>query len=492
MADAYYPLFQIFAVLAIVCILVPLPWHLQAWNTGTCMFMIWVALAILNFLVNTLVWKNNVADMAPIWCDISTRITLASSVGISAASLCINRRLYKIAAIQSVSSSREDRRRDIIVDLVIGVGIPLLQLPAHFVVNGHRYDIVEDVGCMVATFNTPPAYPLTFLWPNVLCLVSVMYSILTIRAFLQRRAQFNQFLSSTSGINRNRYFRLLALASVELLVNIPVSSFGLYLNTTRGSIHPWVSWEDTHYDWFAVRQVPSFVWRADSSMVTVVELQRWAPVFISFVFFGFFGFADEARKSYKAALTRVGILSKQSNKKNLQLPFHNSKFIRTVGGKPSFRKPVRTDSLASSTVVSSPTSKISPSEIDASFGAHKRSGSVDSIAWAESTYAPPATWPTCPAPRPTSVSSVSACVSSPSVDNIPLSPIEHSIHTIPSLSAFPEPPTISDAPGRPESQRRIQDLVQVTRIPESSEHVLHLVEPERARSPVARPFSTLY
>ena len=44
---------------------------------------------------------------------------------ILAASLVINRRLYKIASTSSVSTSRAERRRAILIDLAIGMGIPI-------------------------------------------------------------------------------------------------------------------------------------------------------------------------------------------------------------------------------------------------------------------------------------------------------------------------------------------------------------------------------
>jgi len=50
------------------------------------------------------------------------------SVGIPAASLCINRRLYIIASVKSVTVSKAEKRRAILVDLAIGLGIPLLQM----------------------------------------------------------------------------------------------------------------------------------------------------------------------------------------------------------------------------------------------------------------------------------------------------------------------------------------------------------------------------
>jgi pheromone a factor receptor len=50
------------------------------------------------------------------------------SVGIPAASLCINRRLYLIASVQSVTTTKAEKRRAVYVDLAIGLGIPLAEM----------------------------------------------------------------------------------------------------------------------------------------------------------------------------------------------------------------------------------------------------------------------------------------------------------------------------------------------------------------------------
>lgn len=78
-------------------------------------------------------------------------------------------------------------------DLAIGLGIPAIQMPlrtslqlpfvfnsfsnpsTEFIVQGHRYDIWEDIGCFPTTVNTPAAYPLSFVWPNIIGLVSAVY-----------------------------------------------------------------------------------------------------------------------------------------------------------------------------------------------------------------------------------------------------------------------------------------------------------------------------
>jgi hypothetical protein len=75
----------------------------------------------------------------------ASRLTIGIAVALPAASLCINRRLYKIASLQFVSMTREQvcricvcashsldmnsqKQRDAFVDLCIGLGIPIVQM----------------------------------------------------------------------------------------------------------------------------------------------------------------------------------------------------------------------------------------------------------------------------------------------------------------------------------------------------------------------------
>ncbi|KAF8629346.1 hypothetical protein AX15_003497 [Amanita polypyramis BW_CC] len=300
-----YPVYPFFAFLSFVLVLIPLPWHLQAWNSGTCLFMIWTALGCLNFFINSIIWHGNTIDLAPVWCDISTRLTVAISVAIPAASLCINRRLYKIASCTTALPTAAQKRRAVLIDLLIGLGIPALQMPLQFIVQGHRYDILEDIGCYPTTVNTPPAYPLSFLWPNVIGLLSAFYSLLTLRAFLKHRAEFSKILSSNGALSANRYLRLMLLATLEIIINVPISSYGLYLNATKSPIYPWKGWSDIHYDWYTIGTYPAVLWRFNATIVVTLELTRWSPVICATVFFAFFGFAQEARRNYHVSLSRI-------------------------------------------------------------------------------------------------------------------------------------------------------------------------------------------
>ena len=111
--------------------------------------MIWVGLGCLMQCVNSIVWNKNIINRAPVYCDIcksldlsslensltlrhptATRIQVALNVAITASSLCINRRLYKIATMKAVIFTSSEKRRAVIDDLLIGIGLPILQIIA--------------------------------------------------------------------------------------------------------------------------------------------------------------------------------------------------------------------------------------------------------------------------------------------------------------------------------------------------------------------------
>jgi pheromone a factor receptor len=234
----------------------------------------------------------------------------------------------------------------IIVDVCISFGIPVAamalrkplsliipRLPANrsadYVVQGHRFDILEDIGCYPVVYNVTLAYPLYLIWSPLLGAVSFVYSgnchhlvlridwltvsrsiALTLRSFWCRRAQFAQLVSSNSGMTMSRYLRLMALSGLDILFNVPLGILVIFIGAGQGPA-PWISWEDTHYNFSRVARLPAILWRLDPRFEASIELTRWLPVFCSFVFFALFGFASEAQKHYRnvfwTVAKRVGL-----------------------------------------------------------------------------------------------------------------------------------------------------------------------------------------
>jgi hypothetical protein len=71
--------------------------------------------------------------------SIASKFSVGVSMAVSAASLCINRRLYRIACIRVVTTTKADKRRAILVNLAIELDIPvlvmILRMFFYFLVN---------------------------------------------------------------------------------------------------------------------------------------------------------------------------------------------------------------------------------------------------------------------------------------------------------------------------------------------------------------------
>lgn len=296
--------YSAFSFIGFTLSVIPFYWHLEAWNTGTCMFMFWTGLGCLVQFINSVVWNKNMIDRAPIYCDIVTRIQVALNVGVPASTLCINRRLYKIATVKAVMITRSERRRAIIQDLLICTCLPILQICAQYVVSPNRYNIYEDLGPMFATKLTPPTFFLLYSWPVAIGLVSAFYCSMTIYTFYKRNRQFKEMLSSSPGLSSSRYYRLMAISGVEICGTIPLATFYIVINA-KSHVTSWKGWAEMHSHYYTVHQIAAFIWKNNSAAVAEFEMFRWSLVLCSFVFFALFGFADEARQHYRRVYTTL-------------------------------------------------------------------------------------------------------------------------------------------------------------------------------------------
>ncbi|EKM56710.1 uncharacterized protein PHACADRAFT_253994 [Phanerochaete carnosa HHB-10118-sp] len=283
---------------------IPLYWHLEAWNVGCILYIFWIGSCSLINFVNGVVWRNDAIIRAPVWGDIAVRIIWAEAHGILAASLVINRRLYKIASTTSVSISRVQRRRAMYTDLAIGLGIPILTLILMWFVQGHRFDIYEGIGPLAAIPNTYFAMVLTNGMCILIGLISACYCIGTLRAFTRRRKQFSELLATNNNINLHRYMRLMALAALELIGTVPLAIYLLTIEL-RTPVYVWRGLADIHLGFSRINQYPFLLWDMDPSNKVDLTMQQYLTVSCGILFFLFFGLAEEARTHYRLAFTSV-------------------------------------------------------------------------------------------------------------------------------------------------------------------------------------------
>lgn len=107
--------------------------------------------------------------------QITTKLRVGAEVGVAASLLCLMRQLESIAAARQIHFTTRDRRLQRTVDLVIGIGGPVLVMILHVVVQGHRYDIIQRVGCIPAIYFSLPAIFLMSIWPPILMGIAAVY-----------------------------------------------------------------------------------------------------------------------------------------------------------------------------------------------------------------------------------------------------------------------------------------------------------------------------
>ncbi|KAF9257021.1 fungal pheromone STE3G-protein-coupled receptor [Marasmius fiardii PR-910] len=274
--------FSIFSSLGFVLMTICLPWNLRAWNTGACCFIIWTAVACLNSFINSIVWERSVENVAPVWCDISSRLIIGTA---------------------QLPYPHKQKLRVLSEDLAIGVGIPVLQMILYYIPQGHRFDILEDLGCTPDVYNTWVGYALVSSWPLVIGSIDAFYCALNLIT-INRKRNADLFISEKgdNSLDKHRYWRLMIVSTVAGLVSISVSSFFLSLDS-KFPLHPWISWEDTHAGFSRVDMYPALIWK--NSILSGHAYTRWIDVLCAFLFFATFGTSREAIRNYRAAFRTV-------------------------------------------------------------------------------------------------------------------------------------------------------------------------------------------
>lgn len=168
------------------------------------------------------------------------------------------------------------------------------------IVQGHRYNIIEGLGCYPSIYNVTLAYPILNAPPIIISLVSSVYVGSAIYYFMRQRKEFDAFIGgSTSTFTVDRYLRLMLFSSTETILILPLTIYELWYNATNFIIHPWISWEDTHYHFNRADKYPWILVRADRESLINLNIIYWCVPFAGFTFFGFFGFGPRQRIFYK-------------------------------------------------------------------------------------------------------------------------------------------------------------------------------------------------
>ncbi|KZP13102.1 STE3-domain-containing protein [Athelia psychrophila] len=290
-----------FCLISFFLVLIPLPFHIKMKNTPTCIYIFWLALGSSNQFINAIIWNGNTVDLAPVLCDISSRIVVAVNVAFPAASLCIMRHLFNVLSLRAMQWSEAQKRREVYINLAIGIGIPILSIISYYIVQTSRYAIFEDIGCNNAFSNAALAIPFKAGWQVCVGLVTSVYAVLIIRHCANNYAEVRLYLKTA---DTKQYIRLAILALMNIIATVAFSPWTIIDEAQPGNLGPWLGWAAEHADWEVIWVVPYDKWNSWLSQAC-----RWYTPLCAFIFFAFFGFSDEMwagyERSFRAASSKV-------------------------------------------------------------------------------------------------------------------------------------------------------------------------------------------
>ncbi|VDB86833.1 unnamed protein product [Peniophora sp. CBMAI 1063] len=315
--DPTYPSYPIACSLATALMVLVLSTNFvrKSWNLGITFLCAWIAIETLNQAINTVVWSNNTDIKLYVYCDIFTRLMVAANAGVGIAPLLITRRLYLIATLQSasLSISTQARHWDRILEWTLGLGWPLVSAgPIYYVMETERFEVLEGEGCSNVFDGSILFIILSEVWSLLPGLISVLiYYPKVASTFYRHGRDVNQFLRSNGSVSRTSYMHVLAIASINLLLTLPIGlvtlAFSLRSQMDVIKTFPFYSgWKADHSDWTPTTAPYPGATFHGTYLVFYWYWGLWTAPVTAFVIFGLFGLTKEARTSYWQIICTIG------------------------------------------------------------------------------------------------------------------------------------------------------------------------------------------
>lgn len=111
-----------------------------------------------------------------------------------------------------------------------------------------------------------------------------------------------EYLSNgaTGSMSRGSYFRVMALASMDILLTLPISVLVLVTGKVNNKLAVWRGWALLHNDWAPIRMRASH-WIPAFWLNFSIRWDEWINPMFALVFFLIFGLTEEARGMYRSA-----------------------------------------------------------------------------------------------------------------------------------------------------------------------------------------------
>ncbi|KAH9451115.1 hypothetical protein Pst134EB_018609 [Puccinia striiformis f. sp. tritici] len=288
--------FIAYLVLSLLCALIniaPAVSHLVQGHSGPASFGIWVVILNLLGFVNGILWIDDAQDKAPIFCDVSAKLTMVGPLGLLIANCCIIRYLATIVTPNTLVEDNSAARVRIWTDYALSFGIPALISVLSVVFQVARYEVEALVGCSNVSVLAWPTMFLFIIWSPIMCGIACGYAIYVLYWLIRQHSELSQLIAkSRTPLNKSRFMRMCALAATYLCISAPYTIAGtVTILEDIGPFVPWRSWEyihDADNKLSDVRQNASYQ----------LNIRDWLSVTAGLTVFFFFSFANESIAVY--------------------------------------------------------------------------------------------------------------------------------------------------------------------------------------------------
>ncbi|KAF9261046.1 fungal pheromone STE3G-protein-coupled receptor [Marasmius fiardii PR-910] len=315
-----HPEFPPISFLAAAAVLIPLPAQWRVRNVAMLSLIAWLFMLNVILGVDAVVWADNVDIVIPVWCDITTKLQVGANIALPAAFLCICIHLEQISSTRVARCTSADRKRRQLFEVLMCVLLPLVYMGLHFIVQGHRFDIIQGHGCRSTTYFSIPSIFLISIPPLLLLLFSLVYGGLALRHFTAKRVNFASYTTQPT-LTPSQFLRLVTMSILQMFWTIGVSIYVLWFNVMVAPLKPWTTWDKVHLNWlridlYAESSIPPAVLRAFYVIWWIIPVS-------TAIFVLFFAFGEESREIYASAAewvwTKVFRQKKWGDRKNFKL-----------------------------------------------------------------------------------------------------------------------------------------------------------------------------
>lgn len=288
--------FIAYLFLSLLCALIniaPAVSHLIQGHSGPASFGIWVVVLNLLGFINGILWIDDAQDKAPIFCDVSAKLTMVGPLGLLIANCCIIRYLARIVTPNAHVEDNSTARVRIWSDYALSFGVPALIAILSVVFQVARYEVEVLVGCSNVSVLAWPTMFIFIIWSPIMCGIACGYAIYVLYWLVRQHNELSQLIAkSRTPLNKSRFIRMCALAATYLCVSAPYTIAGtVTILNDIGPFVPWRSWGYIHDDDNKLSDV-----RQNASYQ--LNVRDWLSVTAGLTVFFFFSFANESIAVY--------------------------------------------------------------------------------------------------------------------------------------------------------------------------------------------------